>query len=131
MFPEGGQNRKHCFLAMFPEGGQTRKHCFLAMFPEDYSVLGSCGLDYEGLEENKYKNTAIRSDQVACLHPVDGKCPHGMLRVDSEEEGRKACDVRRFQSHVGYELTDKKDPRDPRFCPISINCGGPQGTEMI
>ena len=23
---EGGQTRKHCFLAMFPEGGQTRKH---------------------------------------------------------------------------------------------------------
>jgi hypothetical protein len=23
MFPEGGQTRKHCFLAMFPEGGQT------------------------------------------------------------------------------------------------------------
>ena len=23
MFPEGGQTRKNCFLAMFPEGGQT------------------------------------------------------------------------------------------------------------
>jgi hypothetical protein len=34
MFPEGGQTRKHCFVAMFPEGGQTRKHCFPAMFPE-------------------------------------------------------------------------------------------------
>jgi hypothetical protein len=34
MFPEGGQTRKHRFLAMFPEGGQTRKHCFLAMFRE-------------------------------------------------------------------------------------------------
>jgi hypothetical protein len=34
MFPEGGQTRKHCFLAMFPEVGQTKKHCFLAMFPE-------------------------------------------------------------------------------------------------
>jgi hypothetical protein len=51
MFPEGGQTRKHCllamclpkvnkpgnincFLAMSLEGGQTKKHCFLAMFPE-------------------------------------------------------------------------------------------------
>jgi hypothetical protein len=29
MFLEGGQTRKHCFLAMFPEGGQTRKQCLL------------------------------------------------------------------------------------------------------
>ena len=34
MFPESGQTRKHCFLAMFPEAGQTRKQCFLIMFPE-------------------------------------------------------------------------------------------------
>ena len=33
MFLEGGQTRKHCFLAMFPNVGQTRKHCFLAIFP--------------------------------------------------------------------------------------------------
>jgi hypothetical protein len=34
MFPEGGQTRKHCFLAMFPEGGQTRKHI---LFPSHVS----------------------------------------------------------------------------------------------
>ena len=34
MFLEGGQTRKHCFLAMSPEGGQTRKYCFLDMFAE-------------------------------------------------------------------------------------------------
>ena len=39
MFPEGGQTRKHCFLAMFPEGGQARKHCFLAMFPESRQTM--------------------------------------------------------------------------------------------
>jgi allantoicase len=44
MFPEGGQTRKHCFLAMFPEGGQTRKHCFLAMFPEGGQTRKHCFL---------------------------------------------------------------------------------------
>jgi hypothetical protein len=28
MFPEDGQTRKHCFLAMFPKGEQTAKCCF-------------------------------------------------------------------------------------------------------
>jgi hypothetical protein len=44
LFPEGGQTRKHCFLAMFHEGGQTRKHCFLAMFPEGRQTRKHCFL---------------------------------------------------------------------------------------
>jgi hypothetical protein len=27
MFPEGGQTKKHCFLAIFPDSGRTCKHC--------------------------------------------------------------------------------------------------------
>ena len=42
MFPEGGQIRKHCFLAIFFEGGQTRKHYFLAMFPEGGQTWKRC-----------------------------------------------------------------------------------------
>ena len=42
MFHEGGQIRKHCFLAMFHEGGQIRKHCFLAMFPEGSQTMKHC-----------------------------------------------------------------------------------------
>ena len=26
-YPESGQTRGHCFLAMFPKDGLTRKHC--------------------------------------------------------------------------------------------------------
>ncbi len=44
---------------------------------------------------------------------MDGKCPHGMLRVDSDEQGKKACDVRVKDGYRGYETTDDKDPR---FC---------------
>ena len=43
-FPEGGQARKHCFLAMFTEGSQTRKHCFLAMFTEGRQTRKHCFL---------------------------------------------------------------------------------------
>ena len=42
MFHEGGQTRKHCFLAMFSEGGQTRKRCFLAMYPEGGQTRKNC-----------------------------------------------------------------------------------------
>jgi hypothetical protein len=56
MFPKGGQTRKHCFLAMFPEGGQTRKHCFLAMFPEGGQTRKHCflGMFPEGGQTRKH-----------------------------------------------------------------------------
>jgi hypothetical protein len=44
MFPEGGQTRKHCFLAMFPKGGQTRKRCFLAMYRKGEQTRKDCFL---------------------------------------------------------------------------------------
>ena len=39
MFPEGGQTRKHCFLAMLPNGRQTRIYYFPA--PEVNNVMMS------------------------------------------------------------------------------------------
>ncbi len=45
-------------------------------------VLGRCF---------KLRQVTIDSDNVACLLPVAGKCPHGMLRMDSDEESGKAC----------------------------------------
>ena len=39
MLLKDGQTRKYCFLAMFTEGGQTRKYCFLATLPNALKVL--------------------------------------------------------------------------------------------
>ena len=44
MFPEDGQTKKYCFLAMFPEGGQTRKYCLQARCPEDGLTRKHCFL---------------------------------------------------------------------------------------
>ncbi len=44
-------------------------------------VLGACSSQYNN----------ILHDDAICLFAMDGKCPHGMLRMDSDEEYRKAC----------------------------------------
>ena len=42
MFPEVGETRKHCFLAMSPGAGQTRNHYILAMLSKGRQTRKHC-----------------------------------------------------------------------------------------
>ena len=72
MFSEGGQTRRHCFLAMFPKGGQTRKHCFLAMFseggqtPENILSWSSRAIDFRTVTL-----TFLALNHFSCLRHYD------------------------------------------------------------
>jgi hypothetical protein len=48
MFFEGGQTKKHCFLAMFPEGG-TRKHFPFNGLTGQTRILFSVPMERSGL----------------------------------------------------------------------------------
>jgi hypothetical protein len=84
MFSEGGQTRKHCFLAMFPEGGQTRKQNYLGkkytyglagnkFFPSRFCFRKTRGL-LATCATIKYSTMAAKIEKTNCsLSPFINK----------------------------------------------------------
>jgi hypothetical protein len=116
MFPEGGQTRKHCFLAMFPKDGQTRKHCFLAMFPEGGQTRKHCFIAMfpKGGQTRKHcfltmfpEGGQTRKHCFIAMFPKGGQTrKHCFLAMFPE--GARANQKTLFPSHVSRRWTNQE-----------------------
>ena len=80
MFSEGGQTRKHCFLAMFPEGDQNRNteagFLLQAFLSEELS---------HSLEEVRYRKinnaTIVLQKHVSIIRILNKKIRSHILKI--------------------------------------------------